>query len=132
VSVQINVYLRAGTGNDVYLRGERFTHAIDVFLFANNGPANDVYLRPEGRLLPASSEIVIPGFPTQYSGLRFFKGTVQELCLVATADAPSGDCPRISKNGTTYAIYLVDTSDPNASHIRIAADGGTKAMRLKT
>ena len=77
-------------------------------------------------LLPTSS------FPTQYAGLRFFKTTVQELCLVATADAPAGAQWRIDKNGTTYAVYLVDTTDPNASHVRVQTPAGTKAARLKT
>ena len=71
-------------------------------------------------------------FPTQYAGLRFFKGTVQELCLVALADAPSGAQWRIDKNGTQYAVYLVDTTDPDASHIRIETPAGVKAARLKT
>lgn len=70
-------------------------------------------------------------FPTQYSGLRIYNGAVVELCLVATADAPTGDCPRIRKGGTTYAVYLVDTSDPNASPVRIRTNDGTKAVRLK-
>lgn len=71
-------------------------------------------------------------FPAQYSGLRIYDGAVRELCLVATADAPAGDCPRIRKGGTTYAIYLVDTGDPNASPVRIRTNDGTKAVRLKT
>lgn len=71
-------------------------------------------------------------FPTQYAGLRFFKGTVQELCLVALADAPAGAQWRIDKNGTQYAVYLVDTTDPDASHIRIETPAGVKAARLKT
>lgn len=72
------------------------------------------------------------GFPTQYAGLRFFKGSVQELCLVALADAPAGAQWRIDKNGTTYAVYLVDTTDPDASHVRIETPAGVKAARLKT
>jgi hypothetical protein len=72
------------------------------------------------------------GFPTQYAGLRFFKGSVQELCLVALADAPAGAQWRIDKNGTTYAVYLVDTTDPDASHVRVETPSGIKAARLKT
>ena len=71
-------------------------------------------------------------FPTQYAGLRVYNGSVIELCLVATSDAPAGDCPRIYKGGTTYAVYLVGTSDTNASPIRIATNDGIKAVRLKT
>ena len=73
-----------------------------------------------------------PVFPTQYAGLRYYHGTVKELCLVATADAPAGPQWRVQKGGTTYAVYLVDTTDPNASAVRIRTSAGTKAARLKT
>jgi hypothetical protein len=73
-----------------------------------------------------------PVFPTQYSGLRYFHGSVQELCLVAVADAPSGAQWRIDKNGTTYAVYLVDTTDPDASPVRVQTPSGVKAARYKT
>lgn len=75
------------------------------------------------------------GFPTQYSGLRGFDGTsTVDISLVATADAPSGmgGQLRISKGGTTYAVYLVDTTDGNASKFRIDTTTGTKSLRLKT
>ena len=78
------------------------------------------------------TDAVASGFPTQYAGLRFFKGTIQELCLVALADAPVGNQIRIRKGGTDYALYLVDTTDPNASAIRVKTTAGTKAARLKT
>lgn len=74
-------------------------------------------------------------FPTQYPGLRVWHGgAVVELCLVAVADAPGGmgGQLRIRKGGTTYAIYLVETSDPNASPVRVATSAGIKAIRLKT
>jgi hypothetical protein len=71
-------------------------------------------------------------FPTQYAGLRYYHGTVKELCLVATADAPAGNQWLVRKGGTTYAVYLVDTGDPNASTVRIRTSAGTKAARLKT
>lgn len=83
----------------------------------------------------ATTQNLLPGgggFPTQYAGLRFFKGSVQELCLVAVADAPAGAQWRIDKNGTTYAVYLVDTADPNASDVRVQTPAGVKAARLKT
>lgn len=70
-------------------------------------------------------------FPTQYAGLRYFSGTVKELCLVAPADAPISVW-RVNKNGTVYAVYLVETTDPNASGVRINTAGGIKAARLKT
>lgn len=72
-------------------------------------------------------------FPTQYSGLmvRGASATL-DLCLVTTVDAPSGDMPRIQEGGVTYALYLVDTTDPLASPVRIGTEAGTKAIRLKT
>jgi hypothetical protein len=73
-----------------------------------------------------------PPFPVQIGGLRYFFGAVRELCLVALADAPAGDQVRLRKNGTDYALYLVDVTDPNASEIRLATSAGVKAIRLKT
>lgn len=74
-------------------------------------------------------------FPTQFDGLRiFYGGAVRTLCLVALADAPSGvgGVIRIHKGGVTYAAYLVDTTDPNASSVRIRTSTATKSWRLKT
>ena len=71
-------------------------------------------------------------FPVQYSGLRYWNGAVVEICLVATAAAPAGAQWRIEKGGTTYAVYLVDTTDPNASGMRVQTPAGVKAARLKT
>lgn len=74
-------------------------------------------------------------FPTQYAGLRtFYGGTVKELCLVAESDAPTGmgGVLKVDKNGTIYAVYLVDTSDGNASSVRMQTSTGVKAIRLKT
>lgn len=105
-------------------------------------PANDVWLYSSGldgpndvRLYPYQFVASGGGFPTQYPGLRIWhSGAMMELCLVATADAPAGmgGQPRIHKNNTTYAIYLVETSDPNASPLRIRTSAGTKAIRRKT
>ena len=73
------------------------------------------------------------GFPTQYPGLRtYYGGAVVSLCMVAVADAPAGDVPRVHKNGTTYAVYLVDTTDPNASSVRLRTNDGTKSIRELT
>lgn len=44
----------------------------------------------------------------------------------------TGDTPMLRKGGTTYAVYLVDTTDPNASSVRLHTGGGTKAIRLLT
>lgn len=74
-------------------------------------------------------------FPAQYFGLRtYYRGAVKDLCLVAIADAPAGmgGVPRVQKNGVTYAVYLVETSDPNASPVRFRTSAGTKAIREKT
>jgi hypothetical protein len=127
--VSINIYLWPGSGADVYLRPDR-SWSIDVYLAAGAPNPADVYLRQEGR--PNIAAVAAPSFPTQYAGLRFYKGTVQELCLVALADAPTGNQIRIRKGGTDYAAYLVDTSDGNASAVRVRTSAGTKAIRLKT
>ncbi len=73
-------------------------------------------------------------FPTQFASLRVYDGGVVELSLVALADAPSGmgGQLRISKGGTTYAVYLVETSDPDASNVRIQTTTGIKAIRRLT
>jgi hypothetical protein len=64
----------------------------------------------------------------------FYGGTVKSLCLVAQADAPTGMGGRllIDKNGTTLAVYLVETTDPNASSVRVRTSTGAKSVRLKT
>jgi len=80
----------------------------------------------------AAMATIVSSFPTQYFGLRYYDGSVFNLCLVATADAPAGDQIRINKNGTTYAVYIVDTNDPNASNVRVNTSAGIKALRLKT
>ena len=74
-------------------------------------------------------------FPTQYSGLRAQIGSaMQELCLVAAGDGNSDITgrPRISKGGTVYDIYLVETTDADGSAIRIQTPSGIKAIRKKT
>lgn len=76
------------------------------------------------------------GFPyTQYQGLRVYYGAaVVELCLVAQADANTGmgAAPMVRKGGTTYAVYLVDTTDPDASSVRVRTTTGTRAIRKYT
>jgi len=127
----ISGYLRgnSGTQTEGYLRSEKYPFSFDGFLMGNNGPQNDGYLRPRRW---AFTEAIIAAFPTQFSGLRYFLGTVKELCLVALADAPAGPQWRIRKGGTDYAVYLVDVSDPYASQVRIQTSAGLKAARLKT
>lgn len=128
----INGFLRgnAGPQKDGYLRPEKYPRRFDGFLLGNNGPRNDGYLRPGRYAFDTLATIV--AFPAQFAGLRYFLGTVRELCLVALADAPAGDQWRIRKGGTDYAVYLVDTTDPNASQVRVQTSEGLKAARLKT
>lgn len=76
--------------------------------------------------------VIISSFPVQYGGLRVYNDTILDLCLVAEADAPPGDQLRILKNGTVYVVYLVDTTDPNASPVFLMTSDGIKAIRLKT
>lgn len=98
-------------------------NAVDFALVSYTLPT---YMNIGWELLPDLS------FPTQFAGFRYFLGAVKELALVALADAPAGDQWRIRKNGTDYAVYLVDTTDPNASQIRVQTSEGLKAARLKT
>lgn len=77
-------------------------------------------------------DVASGGFPAQISGLRYHHGTMKELCLVAWGDAPAGNRLAVSKNGTTYAAYLVATSDPNASPVRVQTSAGVMAIRYKT
>jgi len=78
---------------------------------------------------------LLSSFPTQFSGFRVYdNGAAFDLCLVATADAPAGmgGQVRLRKGGTTYAAYLVETSDGDASTVRIRTSAGVKAIRRKT
>ena len=93
---------------------------------------NDVVLVPMGPAFALEEAAPPSEFPTQFSGLRYYDGGVQELCLVATADAHAGPQLRLYKSGTTYCVYLVDTSDPDASPVRIDTGAGVKAVRFKT
>jgi hypothetical protein len=98
----------------------------DIFLYGGEANPSDIRLR---------NPLTGGGFPTQFSGLKVQKtGSVIELCLVAEADAPSGmgGVLKIRKGGTTYAVYLVETTDGNASPVRVRTTTGTKAIRLKT
>ena len=60
-------------------------------------------------------------------GLRFYNGTA----AITIACEPSGTLTsplRIRKGATTYGIVLVDTTDANASPIRIQTSSGLKAL----
>lgn len=75
-----------------------------------------------------------PAFPTQYSGLRVWDSAMVELCMVAESDAPTGvgGAWKVRKGGVDYAVYLVETSDPLATSVRIKTSAGVKAARIKT
>lgn len=100
-----------------------------IFLYEGDGTPSTIILRDPTTLSGGAV------FPTQFAGLRvFYGGVVRSLCMVATADAPAGmgGQIRIDKNGTTLAVYLVETTDPNASSVRINTSAGVKAVRLLT
>ena len=112
-----------------------------VTLYALSGTPTNILLRQ----LPSttvSTDITVTlypfggvVFPTQYAGLRaYYNGAVRELCLVAAADANTGmgAAPMLRKGGVTYAVYLVETTDPDATPVRIRTSTGTKAIRIKT
>jgi len=104
-----------------------------VFAFAATGAwgAQDVFARPDVNVAPTVAGA--PAFPTQYSGFRLFdNGVASDLCLVALADAPAGPQLRLRKGATTYAVYLVETTDGQASPVRVRLSTGTKAIRWKT
>lgn len=107
----------------------------DVRLYARDGSRGtyDVQLRPVQKL---ETPTAAPGgFPTQYSGWKVRStGSTIELCLVATADAPTGmgGQLRFQRTAGTFAAYLVETSDPNASPVRVRTGAGVKAIRRKT
>lgn len=132
---QNKITLRAGhaTPNTIVLRDLPVADVpagTTIRLYENHATPNNIILRD-----PTVTEGP-SGFPTQYSGMRI-KGnaSVLELCLVAEADAPSG-MGGVFKirvgGGLTRALYLVETTDPNASPLRIRTGTGTKAVRLKT
>jgi len=100
--------------------------AVDFSLTSYTAPT---YMDIGWELLPDLS------FPTQYFGLKaYYRGAVQNLCLVAEADVPGsmGGVLKVNKNGTLYGVYLVETTDPNASPCYIRTSTGTKAIREKT
>lgn len=131
---QNKITLRAGhaTPNNVILRDLPVADApvgTTIRLYEGHATPNNIILRdPTVTDSPG-------GFPTQYAGLKVRKtGSTIELCMVATADAPAGmgGQVRVYKGGVTYALYLVETSDGNASPVRIRTSAGTKSIRLKT
>lgn len=103
-----------------------------LYLTPVETPATTLVLLPVSTLPPAEGG---GGFPTQYAGLRtYYGGTVVSLCLVAVADAPAGmgAAPIVYKGGTPYAVYLVETTDPDASSVRLPTSAGIKSIRKLT
>lgn len=130
---RVEVALQSGAPEpkDSYLRSAMLGTVMVYLMSGAPNPADSYLLSWPHEEVGASA--AVPVFPTQYPGLRcFYQGAVHDLCLVATADAPVGDMPRIMKNGTVYAIYLVDTADPDASPVRIQTDLGVRAIRELT
>jgi hypothetical protein len=125
-----------GTPTDGYLRRATLGTICGYLLAGSLANPADGYLRRWSHAEVGSTVVVTPpSFPTQYLGLRtYYHAAVQDLCLVAAADAATGmgGAPMVNKNGTTYAVYLVETTDPNASPVRIQTSAGTKAIRVKT
>lgn len=122
------------TNNDVVLRKGESAGA-DVYLYPRAELSNDIWVRRQRYDRVVMVEGGGPGFPTQYFGLKtFYQGAVKDLCLVAEVDAPGsmGGVLKVNKNGTLYAVYLVETSDPDASPCYIRTSSGTKAIREKT
>lgn len=74
------------------------------------------------------------GITAATTGLRITKGngSTIELLLVAENAGASGmgGVPVVNKNGTNYALYLVETSDGKAGPVRISTTTGIKSVRL--
>lgn len=124
----------APIATDGYLR--RAVRGLIVgYLIAGAPTPTDCYLRRWAHEEIATATAPPPSFPAQFAGLRvFYSGVVNELSLVAFADRPTGvgGALLIQKGGTIYAVYIVDTTDPNASKVRIRTSTGIKSLRLKT
>ena len=130
----INLHPGHGTAKNIVLRALPVAAAAlgtTIYLYEFHATPNNIILDVPAIVRDTGGE----PFPTQFSGLRvYYGGSVRELCLVAEADAPTGmgGVIKIDKNGTLYAVYLVETSDPNATPVRVQTSAGTKAIRLKT
>lgn len=131
---QKNITLYAGdaTPKNIILRALPVAtiSGTTIYLYAGDATPKNVILRDPTVVYGPS------GFPTQYSGFKIKKGSgTIELCVVAEADAPSGMGGVLkfrNASGLNRALYLVETTDPNASPLRIRTSTGTKAVRLKT
>ena len=99
----------------------------DIFLYAGETNPNDLRLWDPTTVRSGT-------FPVQYAGLRTWSGSMIELCLVAEVDAPSGmgGVLKVRTAAATRVVYLVETTDPNASGVRLRTTTGIKAIRRKT
>lgn len=113
------------------LRWNGLLLGMPVATVAYRAPGASTYVQVVGATLVWASS----SFPLQYAGLRVqANGRMVELSVVDLANAPSGmgGVWRVQMVGSTKAVYLVDTTDPQASPVRVRTTTGTKAARLKT
>jgi hypothetical protein len=131
MQTDINLYAGHATPKNIVLRALPTVVAVTttIWLYAGHATPNNIIMSDPTVIRGAG-----PVFPTQYSGFRYWDGTMRELCVVAESDAPSGMGARVHFRGSAadYALYLVETSDPNASPLMLRTTTGTKAIRLKT
>ena len=132
VDVNITLYDMVAASPDIVIRAlpaAPTAPLVDLFIYVTPATKTDIIIGDPTVVRPTS------GFPTQFSGFKVRKtGSTIELCLVATADAPAGmgGQLRVRKGGVTYALYLVEVGDSNASPVRIRTSTGIKSIRLKT
>ena len=121
----------AGTPTDILLYELPVAALVSTVIYLSPFDATPSHiLLSDPTSLPSGSV-----FPTQYSGFRVYdNGAAFDLCLVATADAPTGmgGQLRLRNGATTYAFYLVETSDGDASTLLVPTTTGVKAIRRKT
>lgn len=128
----VSLYEGHATPKDIILRALPLAAVVStsIYLYEGHASPNDIILRD-----PTVAAGGGGGGPTEFFGLRsYYHGAVQDLALIAAADGITGmgGIPMVRKNGTTYAVYLVETTDPNASPIRVRTTTGIKAIRQKT
>lgn len=61
-------------------------------------------------------------------GVRVYDGT-QVVAIACEPDTSVTSSLRISRNGRTYGVVLVDPTDSNASKVRVQTKSGIKALR---
>jgi hypothetical protein len=103
--------------------------SLEVGIVSNNtNPARCTWLG-------AMVDFTASSLPAFVLGLRgqAASGTV-DLAMVAEGDGQSGmgGVPKIVKGGAVYDLYLVETTDPDASPFRVQTSAGVKAIRLAT